>query len=128
MVNDPYYATRTAQVGLKVAFAQQPRGTFSVGMAQACALTAAGGVRCWGSAQFGALGNGVVGTSTTGNSSTPVDVVGLGSGVKSVAVASGYACAVLMSGGMRGWGSHYYGQLCKWTKTDSATPVDVVVV
>jgi alpha-tubulin suppressor-like RCC1 family protein len=71
----------------------------AVGYDSTCAVTAAGGVRCWGANDFGQLGNG-----TTSASTYPVPVTGLTSGVAYVTVGIQYACALTTSGGVRCWG------------------------
>jgi alpha-tubulin suppressor-like RCC1 family protein len=50
----------------------------AAGGAYTCALTTAGGVKCWGYNRFGGLGDGT-GESTKDNRLEPVDVLGFGS-------------------------------------------------
>src|SRR5436190_1935939 len=95
----PAWANTASQVGA--------RGFHS------CALTTAGGVRCWGTNFAGNLGDG---TST--DHASPVDVVGLESGVAAVTLGQLHTCALTTAGGVKCWGSYD-------TVHNSPTPVDV---
>jgi alpha-tubulin suppressor-like RCC1 family protein len=86
-----------------------------------CVLTTGGGVKCWGLNSSGQLGDG---STVTRNS--PVDVLGLTTGVKSIRAGYEFACAVLTTGGVKCWGANSYGQLGRANTTASSTPVDVV--
>jgi len=92
----------------------------SAGTYHTCALTTAGGVKCWGRNNLGQLGD-----ATTTDSATPVGVTGLASSVAAVSAGGLHACALTTAGGLKCWGGNGNGQLGDGTTTDRHTPVDI---
>lgn len=96
----------------------------SAGDEYTCALTTAGGVKCWGDNQLGQISSRTC-WSNHACSTTPVDISGLTSGVAAISAASQHICALTNSGGVKCLGYNQYGQLGNGTATDSFMPVDV---
>ena len=105
--SDTSNPTPVASLGLGVA-AISAAGDFT------CALTLAGGVKCWGY-----NGDGELGDYTQTNRSTPVDVIGLTSGVVAVSAGDMHACALLSGGTAKCWGYNYYGEVGNATNHSS---------
>ena len=103
-----------------------------VGYSHACARMTVGGVRCWGNAASGALGNGndtgpqICGGLSFPCSTTPAAVSGLDGPASALAVGWNHTCAV--TGGVECWGAHRDGALGNGSSTGhSSSPVAVGV-
>ena len=90
------------------------------GYSHTCAVLANGGVKCWGQGSSGQLGN-----NDINNQPTPVDVIGLSSGVSAIAAGAHHTCALLASGGVKCWGYGANGELGNDDISEQPTPVDV---
>jgi alpha-tubulin suppressor-like RCC1 family protein len=84
-----------------------------------CVVVGDGRVKCWGSNDFGRLGDG-----TWTDSATPVTVMGV-SGAIAVAGGDGHTCAILAGGTVTCWGRNDYGQLGDGTLTSWSGAVRV---
>ncbi|HEY8927034.1 MAG TPA: hypothetical protein VIU64_21775 [Polyangia bacterium] len=93
-----------------------PIAELASGANHVCALTTAGGVRCWGANDSGQLGDG----STAHRWRTPsADALG---GVAAIAVGTRHVCALTAAGGVRCWGANDSGQLGDGTTTSRPVP------
>ena len=91
----------------------------AAGAEHTCAVTNAGGLRCWGSNASGQLGDG---TKTDRGGPQPFDVL---TGVRDVAAGANHTCAIMTTSGVRCWGLNANGQLGVGTQglnTDLAAP------
>ncbi len=84
----------------------------TAGFRHTCALTSAGGVRCWGSGTFGQTGTG----STTALGDAPGEIAALSDlplGRPATAVVAGayHTCALLDDATVKCWGLDSFGQL-----------------
>ena len=95
----------------------------AAGQFYTCAVTTAGAVTCWGDNTDGQLGDG-----TTTQRDTPVAVLGLISGVTTIAAgeAGEQTCALTAAGAIACWGSNAFGQLGNGATTDQHRPVFIL--
>lgn len=93
----------------------------SVGTRSACAITSTGAVKCWGY-----NGTGILGNNSTTDSTVPVQVSGLTTGVASIDVGTTSACVITGSFGAKCWGGNANGQLGDGTLETRLTPVSVL--
>lgn len=97
----------------------------TVGYADACAVTTAGSLLCWGENQDGEIGN-----NTNIISFIPVQVLNLAgtsplSGIASVTAGENDACALTSTGGALCWGTSFNGDLGDGTGHQAEIPVQV---
>ena len=78
----------------------------TAGQQFACALTSGGAVMCWGANSDGQLGDG-----TRTDSSVPVQVATLTSGVTAIASGQYHVCAITTASGAICWGDNGEGEL-----------------
>jgi alpha-tubulin suppressor-like RCC1 family protein len=99
-----------------------PQGVIqiAVGGEHTCALLESGAVKCWGSNEKGQLGNG-----GNENSSVPVDVVGLDSGVIAIDAGDAHTCALKEDGSVHCWGDNDKGELGNGNTDQQNVPVQV---
>jgi alpha-tubulin suppressor-like RCC1 family protein len=71
-----------------------------------CALDESGHVWCWGSNEYGQLGDG-----TTEDRTKPSGVVGLDDRVVAISAGGVHTCALTDNGSVKCWGSNWLGQL-----------------
>lgn len=95
----------------------------TAGYTHTCALLNTGGVKCWGSNQFGELGYDAAHTPSS-KTSTPQTVPGL-AGVKSVAAGQYHTCAVTGTG-INCWGYNQWGQVGDDSYDERPLPAAVV--
>jgi|ETNmetMinimDraft_14_1059893.scaffolds.fasta_scaffold15010_2 alpha-tubulin suppressor-like RCC1 family protein len=94
----------------------------SAGGEHTCAILDDGSVSCWGSNQFGQIGDG-----TTTDRHTPTTIDGFGSGRTAVGISAGskHTCAILDDGSVSCWGSNQFGQIGDDSVTDRLLPVSI---
>ncbi|MBK7743710.1 MAG: fibronectin type III domain-containing protein [Betaproteobacteria bacterium] len=93
----------------------------AAGGSHTCALLSSGGVKCWGRNADAQLGD-----NSTIQRLTPVDVVGLDSGVTAIAAGLNHSCALTALGEARCWGNNANGQLGDRSLMGTWTPVGVL--
>lgn len=111
-------STNDGQAPVPVPSLQSGIASVSAGGFHTCAVTTAGGVQCWGSNEFGQLGDG-----TNQDRLEPVPVSGLESGIVAVSAGLYHTCALRTDGTVSCWGKNETGGLGDGTTTNRSLPV-----
>lgn len=90
----------------------------TLGRYHSCIVTPLRALHCWGRNSDGQLGDG-----TEIPRSVPTEVIGMISGVVTVALGAEHSCALKTSGQLFCWGSNQYGQLGDGSHTAQTAPV-----
>ncbi len=91
----------------------------SAGLRHTCAVTAGGGVACWGWDLDGQLGNG-----HGSDQLAPAPVYGIDT-AQALAAGDYHTCAIVAGGAVKCWGWNYHGQLGDATALNRFVPADV---
>ena len=94
------------------------------GSLQTCALMVSGEVRCWGGDGGSQLG---LGSVFVVSRRTPWPISGFGSGLARVAAGEWHTCGLTTTGGVKCWGSNFYGQLGDGARSWLVRPVPLDV-
>jgi alpha-tubulin suppressor-like RCC1 family protein len=92
----------------------------ALGYLYSCARTHTGAVKCWGYNANGALGAG-----HREHRATPVDVLGLASGVKKIAAGNNHSCAITQAGKVKCWGAGDQYEFGSQTSSDQLIPLEI---
>lgn len=112
--------TSSQNVPVQVTGLSQPATAVAAGNGHSCALLVDGSVRCWGDGVYGQIGNG-----EKSEQPKPTSVVGLESGVSTIAAAGDHTCALKDSGQVVCWGFGASGQLGNGSTENQAAPIGV---
>jgi len=113
-------STSTRATPVQVSGLTSVVAAISAGTSNSCAVTTDGAAKCWGGNGFGQLGDG-----SAMNKTTPIQVLGLASGVAAISAGNAHTCAVMTDGAAKCWGLNGSGQLGDGSTSTAYTPVQV---